>query len=124
MFEVTLVGQFHAEHQLRLLDGSLEHLHAHEWHVRVTCAGPELDAMDVLVDFVPLREHLQRVLGALDGKNLNIVPGLGDGNPSAERVAMYIARRLMPVIGPGARLTRVEVEEEAGCWAAYCPDSE
>jgi len=122
MFEVTLVGKFDAVHQLRLLDGSLEQLHAHEWHVRATWAGPELDAMDVLVDFVPLRQHLRRVLGTLEGQNLNIVPGLGDGNPSAERVAMYIARALAPAVGPGARLSRVEVEEEAGCWAAYCPE--
>jgi 6-pyruvoyltetrahydropterin/6-carboxytetrahydropterin synthase len=120
MFEVRIRGAFVAAHQLLLADGP-EPLHSHEWHVEVTYAGARLAPDGMLVDFLLLREHLDRAAGALHNTNLNELPAFAGRNPSAEHVAAFLAER-MPARLPGdVRLRAVDVEEEAGCFARYLP---
>lgn len=121
MFEVRVEGWFAAAHRLRLRDGSLEPLHGHNWRVRVTCAGAELDEMDVLADFTRLQPALAAILAQLHDRCLNDVADLGGRNPSAERVAVYIAERMRAALPAGVVLARVEVEESPGCVACYVP---
>lgn len=117
-YEITVSGWFSAAHQLRLPDGSLEPLHGHNWNIRVTYAGAELDEMGVLVDFIAVRRRLNEVLATLHDRCLNELAPFQSNNPSAEHVAQYIAERMQE--GPGASLLRcVEVEEEPGCFARY-----
>lgn len=118
MFEVSVSGGFSAAHQLRLADGSLEPLHDHDWHVTATYAGPQLDPAGLLVDFEQVRRELERVLADLDQTNLNVHPALAAVNPSAEQVAVCIARKLMEARS-GALLHSVAVEEAPGCVARY-----
>jgi len=121
MFELTIAGTFEAEHQLRLAGGGWEAAHEHQWHVRVTVVGAELDEQGLLVDFHALEGALQAILGPLRGQRLNDVAALAGRNPSAEVVALYIAEELQQVpLGP-VRLKCVEVEEAPGCWARYLP---
>src|SRR5262245_20722053 len=120
MFEVTVSGWFAAAHQLRLLDGTLEPLHGHNWKVQVTFAGPKLDRMGVLIDFTRLRPQLDEILAAMHDRNLNDVPAFRDKNPSAENVAVLIAERL--TTGTTGPPICVEVEETPGCFARYRPD--
>jgi 6-pyruvoyltetrahydropterin/6-carboxytetrahydropterin synthase len=121
MFEVVIEGIFSASHQLRLLDGSLEPLHGHDWQVRVTYRGPELDAMGVLVDFTVVKPRLDQVLAALDHRHLNELPAFREQNPSAECVAVHIAEALADTTGPRVSLACVEVKEEPGCYGRYVP---
>lgn len=122
MYEIQVEGWFSAAHQLRLLDGQLEPLHGHNWHVRVTYAGAHLDGMDVLLDFTRLKPSLDRVLSAWHDRNLNDLPEFSTSNPSAEMVA----RRLFELLGAddysGAALDSVEVVEAPGCRARYNRD--
>lgn len=120
MFEVTVSGWFAAAHQLRLLDGTLEPLHGHNWKVQVTFAGPSLDRMGVLIDFTRLRPQLDAILAELHDRNLNDLPAFRDKNPSAEHVAVHIAQRL--TAGAAGAPACVEVEEAPGCVARYRPD--
>ncbi len=121
MFELTVVGTFAAEHQLRLSDGSWETPHGHAWHVRVTVAGAELDEHGLLVDFHAVERALEAVLAPLAGQRLNGVEAFAGRNPTAEIVALHIADELQQVpLGP-VRLKAVEVEEAPGCWARYLP---
>src|SRR3954470_17710616 len=48
-FQFRISGSSAATHQLRLPDGSLEPLHGHGWHVEVTLAADQLDAMDCVI---------------------------------------------------------------------------
>src|SRR5688500_5032470 len=114
MFEVTVTGWFAAAHQLRLLDGALEPLHGHNWHVRVTCAGPRLDAMGVLVDFTKLRPALEAILGGLHDRCLNELPAFAALNPSAENVAVHVAGAIARDVPKGVAVSCVEVEETPG----------
>ncbi len=121
MFEAIVSGHFVAGHQIRDTGGVLEPLHEHDWQVRVVCRAGELDANDVVIDFVLLRAGLDEILNSLAGKSLNELSALAECMPSAERVAEYIALALRPRIMPPAVLYCVEVEEEPGCYARYYP---
>lgn len=121
MYEVIITGSFAAAHQLRLLDGSLEPLHGHNWHVRVVFAGPELDQMGVLVDFTVVRPQVQAVLSEMNDTFLNELSSFSERNPSAENVALHIAEQIAAIGEPASKLVSVEVEEEPGCYAVYRP---
>ncbi len=132
MFEVTVSDRFSASHQLCMPDGSAEPKHAHDWRVQVTCSGERLDPSGLLLDFTWLRGRLRQVLSALEGRHLNDLPAFANQNPSAEKVAVYIAAQLAasfpdacsqhPSRTPAARLACVAVEEEIGCVARYLCD--
>lgn len=121
MFEVVITAWFSASHQLRLLDGSLEPLHGHNWHVRLTCRGPRLDAIGVLVDFTQLKPALNRVLDEMHDRHLNELPAFAQRNPSAENVAVVVAERIAIACPAGVAVSCVEVEESPGCCARYYP---
>lgn len=122
MYEVTVKDWFSAAHQLRLPDGSLEPLHGHNWHVAATFAGPNLDGMGVLLDFVALKARVRELLATLHDRHLNDLPPFADLPPSAEGVARHIANSLAGFAGKAARLTEVAVEESPGCIARYLPE--
>ena len=121
MFEVTVSGWFAASHQLRLADGSLEPLHGHNWSVAVTFAGPALDEIEVLIDFTRVRGQLDELLGTLHDRHLNDLEPFRSNNPSAERVAEFLARRMGADLVAPLRLRSVEVEEAPGCTARFLP---
>jgi len=121
MFEVTVSGWFAAAHQLRLLDGSIETLHGHNWHVRVTWRGRTLDGMGVLVDFTQVKPQLEKLLATFHDRNLNELAAFAGINPSAENVAALIAASMKTGTPAEVALHCVEVEEAPGCTARYFP---
>ena len=121
MFEVTVSGWFAASHQLRLADGSLEPLHGHNWKVAVTFAGPSLDEMEVLIDFTRVRGRLDELLKELHDRHLNDLEPFRSKNPSAERVAEFVALRMGADLAAPVRLRSVDIEEAPGCTARFLP---
>ncbi|TWT41063.1 6-carboxy-5,6,7,8-tetrahydropterin synthase [Phycisphaerae bacterium RAS1] len=118
-YEVSVSGWFSAAHQLRLIDGSYEPLHGHNWRVTVTYAGEQLDEMGVLIDFTIVKPRLEELLRRFHDRNLNDQPAFRDGSPSAEMVARYFADQLCELDTATARLRTVEVEEAPGCLARF-----
>lgn len=132
-FEITVEGRFSAAHALRLGgrgEGSFtEPLHGHDWHVTVCIAGERLDDDGLLCDFHTIEDALREITGALHNRNLNDVGAFdvskAEGlNPSAEHVALYVARELSGMVDSalspyGARLVWVRVTEAPGCAAVY-----
>jgi len=51
MFEVTVEDTFSAGHYLRNYRGKCEKPHGHNYRVRVTLSGAELDKAGLLLDF-------------------------------------------------------------------------
>lgn len=121
MFQVSVSGWFAAAHQLRLPGGTLEPLHGHNWHVRVTFEGDKLDSSDCLVDFTDVQPRLNSILQLMHDRNLNELDEFRSLNPSAERVAMYVATRICADLGKNVQVREVEVEEAPGCVARYFP---
>jgi len=118
MYSVSISSSFNAMHQVKLPDGSLEPLHGHDWSVRVWFCAEELDAQDMVVDFVRAMEGLRSTLAPLHHTNLNESLRTDDGRlPTAEVVARHIFDALRAA--GLAQTSAVEVTEAPGCTACY-----
>ena len=89
MYEVFVDETFAAAHNLRNYTGKCENLHGHNYKVRVTLSGPELDSTGLLYDFVHLKQVIQSVIRALDHRYLNELKPFDVLNPSAENIAKF-----------------------------------
>ena len=89
MFEVTVEDSFAAGHYLRNYKGKCENPHGHNYKVRVTLAGRELDKAGLLLDFKDLREVMRHVIDRLDHQMMNDLEPFTTINPSAENLAKY-----------------------------------
>jgi 6-pyruvoyltetrahydropterin/6-carboxytetrahydropterin synthase len=56
MYEVTVERGFSSGHFLRNYKGKCENPHGHNYKVRVTLAGKDLDKAGLLLDFKDLRD--------------------------------------------------------------------
>ena len=118
-FEITSIRSFSAAHQLVLYDGTLEPLHGHNWRVKITVGAQAVDAIGVVMDFHELERLADNITGPMHNRHLNELPAFSNLNPSAENVALHIARSLAL---PGAvKLISVEVWETDGNSAIYRP---
>ena len=89
MYEVTVEDTFAAGHYLRNYKGKCENPHGHNYKLRVTLAGNELDKAGLLLDFKDLREVMRRVTDRLDHQMINDVEPFTVLNPSAENLSKY-----------------------------------
>jgi 6-pyruvoyltetrahydropterin/6-carboxytetrahydropterin synthase len=89
MFEVTVEDSFAAGHYLRNYKGKCEKPHGHNYKIRVTLAGKELDNAGLLLDFKDLRESMRHVIDRLDHQMINELEPFIELNPSAENLAKY-----------------------------------
>ena len=124
MFQVSVEETFSAGHALRGYKNKYENPHGHNYRVRVTVEGPQLDFIGLLVDFVQVKQVIREVMGRLDHQFMNDLEPFKTVNPSAENVAKYfyeeITRQLqgMP---PGAHVTDVVLWETDTSSARYRP---
>jgi 6-pyruvoyltetrahydropterin/6-carboxytetrahydropterin synthase len=89
MYEVTVEAGFSSGHYLRNYQGKCENPHGHNYKVRVTLAGRELDKAGLLLDFKLLKNVLRPVIDRLDHQMLNDLEPFIELNPSAENLARY-----------------------------------
>lgn len=94
MFEIKVVGEFSAAHNLRGYRGKCEELHGHNWRVEVVIAGRNLNKTGMLVDFKQIKSRLNKVLDKLDHKHLNRLSYFKRANPTSENIAKYIYSNL------------------------------
>jgi 6-pyruvoyltetrahydropterin/6-carboxytetrahydropterin synthase len=121
-YTVAVEDSFSAAHALAGYDGDCEHLHGHNWTVKVTVCGERLDAIGVLMDFRELKKLLRAILAELDHSNLSLHPVFSKTNPSAENIAKYIYDKLFDDIKKhGCELTEVAVSETPNSTATYRP---
>ena len=89
MFEITVDAGFSSGHYLRNYHGKCENPHGHNYKVRVTLRGRELDHSGLLLDFKELKGVLKPVVENLDHKMINELEPFTVVNPSAENLAKY-----------------------------------
>jgi 6-pyruvoyltetrahydropterin/6-carboxytetrahydropterin synthase len=89
MYEVTVEDSFAAGHYLRNYKGKCENPHGHNYKIRVTLAGTDLDKAGLLLDFKDLREVMKHVIDRLDHQMINDVAPFTELNPSAENLSKY-----------------------------------
>ncbi len=121
MYTTRIEDWFAAAHFLSRYHGKCERLHGHNYRVRVTASGQDLDEGGMLVDFSVLKTALRAIMGELDHTSLNDHPEFKDGSPSAERIARYIHERMTKAL-KGVKISLVEVFETETNRATYSPD--
>src|SRR5512140_2508560 len=89
MYEVTVEDTFAAGHYLRNYRGKCENPHGHNYKVRITLRGAELDKAGLLLDFKDLKLVLKPVVDYLDHQMMNDIEPFNVVNPSAENLAKY-----------------------------------
>jgi 6-pyruvoyltetrahydropterin/6-carboxytetrahydropterin synthase len=123
MYEVTVEDSFAAGHYLRNYKGKCENPHGHNYKVRVTLRGEELDKAGLLLDFKDLKEVMKGVIDRLDHQMLNDIEPFVSLNPSAENIAKYFYdqtnERLRSVTGGRVNVKDVTIWETDTTTARY-----
>ena len=123
MYEVTVEDSFAAGHYLRNYKGKCENPHGHNYKVRVTLRGNELDRAGLLLDFRDLKEVMKQVIDRLDHQMLNDIEPFIQLNPSAENIARYFYdeanSRLKSVTNGRVRVADVTIWETDTTTARY-----
>lgn len=89
MYEVTVEDTFAAGHYLRNYKGKCENPHGHNYRVRVTLKGEDLDKAGLLLDFKDLKRVMKHAIDYLDHKMINDIEPFTVLNPSAENLAKF-----------------------------------
>ena len=117
MFSLRIERTFSAAHAI-VLGGEREALHGHDWRVRITVEGDQLDDEGLLCDFHLLERVLDSAIAPLQDSNLNDVAVLAGINPTAENVALYLASTVAGDLPPAIGRLRLAITEAPGCEAA------
>ncbi len=120
MYELTVITQFAAAHQLRKFRGKCEKLHGHNWRIEVSLTGEKLNDAGLLIDFEEIKEATDRILEEFDHSFLNELPQFKDQNPSSENIAAYIFEKLGSTLNNNQiKVTKVTAWESDSARASY-----
>jgi 6-pyruvoyltetrahydropterin/6-carboxytetrahydropterin synthase len=121
MFKLKVQDSFSSAHYLKDYKGPCEKLHGHNWKVELIVEGSELNSTDILIDFAILKNILKEVLSEFDHKLLNEIPYFKNINPSSERLAEYIFKKVKEKLSsyPKVKVKEVTVFETEKAGATY-----
>ncbi len=120
MYELKIISNFAAAHQLREYGGECENLHGHNWKIEVYVIGEKLGDDGLLIDFRLIKRASEKVMGGLDHKFLNDVEHFKTINPSSENIARYIFESLKRALNnENVRVSKVSAWESDSACASY-----
>jgi 6-pyruvoyltetrahydropterin/6-carboxytetrahydropterin synthase len=124
MYELKIITEFSAAHNLRNFRGKCEALHGHNWKVEVVLSGKNLDDSGVVLDFAEVKTATSEIMSEIDHRYLNDLPFFMENNPSSENIARYIFHRLQEKIdNDRVRIRRVTAWESQDACASYLGES-
>lgn len=123
MYDIMIEKVFAASHAIRLPDGSLEPVHGHNWPVEVTVSCDELDAIETVMDFHDLEKIVEPLIRRVHNRHLNEVEPFVNTqvNPTAERIAWWLATQIAKALPARVKLVSVKLGEAPGCYTTYRP---
>ena len=120
MYEIKIISDFAAAHQLREYGGECENLHGHNWKIEVCVIGEKLEDNGLLIDFRVIKNATKMVVRELDHAFLNDLPYFKNINPSSENIARYIFESLKRELhNENARVDKVSAWESDSACASY-----
>jgi 6-pyruvoyltetrahydropterin/6-carboxytetrahydropterin synthase len=93
-FLIKTVVHFSAAHVLTGYEGACDQIHGHNYEVRVEVLATQLDALGMGLDFEDIKKASREAIADLDHVHLNDLPVFEGQNPTAERVAALVYKRL------------------------------
>ncbi|MBP2635612.1 MAG: queuosine biosynthesis protein QueD [Firmicutes bacterium] len=123
MYDLTIIAEFEAAHQLPDYPGKCCRLHGHNWKVEVTVTGHELNHLGMVMDFKDLKAEVNKIIDNLDHYYLNDLPAFKTVNPTAENIAKYIYDSLAaaPAFQQNIKVYSIQVWESPRAAVKYCP---
>ncbi|WP_155373294.1 6-pyruvoyl trahydropterin synthase family protein [Catellatospora vulcania] len=128
MFSVTVRDHMMIAHSFRgEVFGPAQRLHGATFVVDATFKRAELDPDDIVVDIAAASQELNKILGALNLRNLDDDPAFAGVNTTTEKLAQVIADRLAARVHAGAfgenarglSGIAVTLHESHIAWASY-----
>jgi 6-pyruvoyltetrahydropterin/6-carboxytetrahydropterin synthase len=120
MYELKIITQFAAAHQIRGIEGGCERLHGHNWKVEVFVSGDKLDENGLLIDFRDIKDKTDALMEELDHKFLNELEPFITLNPSSENVSRYVYEALSRQLNTDTiRISKITVWESDFACASY-----
>ena len=120
MFEVSVVMDFSAAHNLRGYRGKCEALHGHNWKVQVNLQAEKLDKIGMVTDFKVIKEKLKEILALLDHKYLNQLSYFKKINPTSENIAKLIYGKMKERLrNSSVAVHSVKIWETDNSYATY-----
>jgi 6-pyruvoyltetrahydropterin/6-carboxytetrahydropterin synthase len=120
MYELKVITDFAAAHQLRNFRGECEKLHGHNWRIEVILSGNSLNEAGLLIDFKDVKTAANNILEDLDHSYLNDLPQFKNENPSSENIAAYLFQRLSSELNNShLKVTKVTAWESDSACASY-----
>jgi 6-pyruvoyltetrahydropterin/6-carboxytetrahydropterin synthase len=120
MYELKIIAQFGAAHQLKDTGGECENLHGHNWKIEVFVTGERLDKNGLLIDFKVLKQETNKVIDELDHKFLNELKWFKEMNPTSENISRLIYDLVGQRINtPDIKVSRVTTWESDTACATY-----
>jgi 6-pyruvoyltetrahydropterin/6-carboxytetrahydropterin synthase len=120
MYELKIITQFAAAHQIRGIEGGCERLHGHNWKVEVFVSGDKLDENGLLIDFRDIKDKTEALMEELDHKFLNELEPFITLNPSSENVSRYVYEALSRQLNTDTiRISKITVWESDSACASY-----
>ncbi|MCS7152077.1 MAG: 6-carboxytetrahydropterin synthase QueD [Endomicrobia bacterium] len=98
MYEIYVETNFSAAHWLKNYRGKCEKLHGHNWKVGVSVWRSGLNSQDMVIDFVELKNILNKVISKLDHKCINSLPYFRKKQTTAENIAQFIHLNLTKLL--------------------------
>ena len=124
MYELKIITEFAAAHNLRNFRGKCEALHGHNWKVEVVVSDADLDESGVVLDFAEVKAATKEIMAEIDHRYLNDLPFFTKNNPSSENIARYIFERLQNALNDDrVRVRRVSAWESQDACATYFGES-
>jgi len=120
MYEIGITTNFSAAHHLVAYPGACSVLHGHNWEIQVYVRGEQLDELGMLIDFKVLKRGVSSLMEELDHTDLNTHEEFKAHNPTSERIARFLYRRLSETTSNALyKISRVTVHETPGSHASY-----
>ncbi|MCK4994800.1 MAG: 6-carboxytetrahydropterin synthase QueD [Candidatus Omnitrophica bacterium] len=120
MFEISVVMEFSAAHNLRDYKGKCEKLHGHNWQVEVFLSSVDLDKGAMVMDFTRVKKKLKQILKYFDHSYINETEYFSKHNPTSENIAKFIFENMAKQMKRyKCKVTRVSVWETPRSKATY-----
>jgi 6-pyruvoyltetrahydropterin/6-carboxytetrahydropterin synthase len=119
VYKLSVKDTFASAHFLREYKGKCENLHGHNWRIKISFCGNELQSNGMLIDFTDIKSNLKKIISYLDHKCLNETEPFNKINPTAENIAVFIFKELKKTETKLAKICEVEVCESENSSALY-----